>query len=94
MDRIDVNWFKKEFESYLKRYDVEYRFFEQGDLGDLSQVEFNSEGKGGEIDFWSSGWLNIHFVNYSTGDELINILLDPNQNEKKEYFMNQLKDLL
>ena len=90
----DVNWFKSEFEPYLKRYDVEYRFFEKGDLGDLYQVEFNSKEMGGEIDFWSSGWLNVHCVNYINGEELLNILLKPEQSKEKDEILNKLKELL
>jgi len=90
----NVNWFKKEFESYLKGYDVKYKFFEKGDLGDLNQVEFNSKERGGEIDFWSSGWLNVHFVDYISGDELFNILLKPDQYEEKDKVLNKLKDFL
>jgi hypothetical protein len=90
----DVKWFKQEFESYLKGYEVEYKFFEKGDLGDLNQVEFNSMEKGGEIDFWSSGWLSVHFVDYINGNELLNILLKPEQYEEKDKILNQLKKLL
>ena len=39
----DINWFKQEIEPQLSGYDVNYRYFEQGDFGSLSQVGF--EGK-------------------------------------------------
>lgn len=90
----DVNWFKSEFEPYLKGYDVEYRFFKEGDLGDLNQVEFNSTERGGEIDFWSLGWLNVHFVNYANGEELLNVLLKPEQSKEKDEVLSKLKELL
>ena len=90
----DINWFKREFEPYLKGYEVEYRFFEEGDFGELNQVEFNSKEKGGEIDFWSLGWLNVHFVNYSNGEELLNVLLKPEQSKEKDEILIQLKTLL
>ena len=90
----DVFWFKKEFEPCLKNYDVEYKFFKDGDLGDLNQVEFNSSDKGGEVDFWSSGWLSVHFVDYIKGEELLNILLKPEQYKEKENFLNKLKEFL
>jgi hypothetical protein len=90
----DFDWFKSEFEPYLKEYDVEYRFFKEGDLGDLNQVEFNSKERGGEIDFWSLGWLNVHFVNYANGEELLNVLLKPEQSKEKDEVLNKLKELL
>ncbi|SHL76420.1 hypothetical protein SAMN05443634_1231 [Chishuiella changwenlii] len=82
----DINWFKQVFESNLKEYHIEYRFFKDGDLGDLNQVEFNSKQKGGEIDFWSSGWVYIHFINYTNNEELMNILLKPEENKDKHLF--------
>lgn len=90
----DFDWFKSEFEVYLEKYDVEYRFFEEGDFGSLHQVEFNTKERGGEIDFWSLGWLNIHFVDYKEGKELINILLKPHQKTEKEIFFKKLQELL
>lgn len=90
----DLNWFKDTFESHLKGYDIEYRFFEDGDFGSLHQVEFNSNEKGGEIDFWSLGWLSIHFVNYTNGEILLNILLNPEQSDEKDENLNKLIELL
>lgn len=90
----DVDWFKSEFEPYLEGYDIEYRFFKKGDLGDLNQVEFNSKERGGEIDFWSLGWLNVHFVNYANGEVLLNVLLKPEQFKEKDEILNKLKELL
>jgi len=37
------------FEPTLEEYNVEYRFFKDGDLGDLNQVEFNSLEKKGNF---------------------------------------------
>ena len=90
----DVNQFKNEFEPYLRGYDVEHRFFEEGDFGSLNQIEFNSQKKGGEVEFWSRGVLYVHFVNYENGDELINILLMPEQDGEKEIIFQRLKELL
>lgn len=90
----DVNWFKSEFELYLKGYDVEYRFYEDGDFGALNQVEFNSKEKGGEIDFWSLGWIHVHFVNYVNGEELLNALFRPEQFKEQNEILNKLKELL
>lgn len=90
----DLTWFRKEVEPYLKGYDVKYKFFENGDFGDLNQIEFNSKEKGGEIDFWSSGRLSVHLVNYINGDELLNTLLNPEQQKEKDKLLSKLKELL
>jgi hypothetical protein len=90
----DVRWFKENFELLLAGYDIEYRYYENGDFGNLDQVEFNSDVKGGEIDFWSSGWLGIHLVNYSSGNELQNIFLNPEQTAEQEVALAELKKML
>ena len=89
-----IFWFKNEVEPYLKNFEVKYKFFEKGDFGDLNQVEFNSKEKGGEIDFWSTGWLSIHFVDYIKGEELLNVFLEPHQEEEKEDAFKKLQALL
>jgi len=45
----DIEWFKKELAPHLKAYELIFKFFEQGDFGSLSQVEFNSEKVGGNL---------------------------------------------
>lgn len=90
----NLEWFKKEFIFYLKGFEIKYKFYERGDFGSLDQVEFNSYKQGGEIDFWSTGCLGIHFVDYEKGVELMNVLLMPNQEVEKEIAFQQLKELL
>lgn len=90
----DINWFKKEVEPCLKGYEIKYKFFEKGDFGSLNQVEFNAEKQGGEIDFWSTGWLGVHLVDYINGEELLNAFLEPHQEEEKEKTLKRLQELL
>ena len=89
----NINWFKNEFIPLMKSgYKLEYSFFEKGDFGNLERVEFEGNGKGGTIDFWSLGWLSIHMVNYNEQTELLNILLEPHQ--EKESAFKKLQELL
>lgn len=90
----DLNWFKNEMISILNKYDVSYKFYEEGDFGSLNQIVFESPYKGGVIDFWSKGWLGVHLVDYVKGEELLNALLEPYQEEEKANFFKQLKELL
>jgi len=90
----NINWFKEEVESSLKDYEIKYKFFEKGDFGLLHQVEFNSDKRGGEIDFWSTGWLSVHLVDYIKGEELINVFLKPSQDVEKEEVFQRLLFLL
>jgi hypothetical protein len=91
---INFNWYKKEVEPYMKDYEIKYRFFEKGDFGALNQLEFNTKERGGEIDFWSTGWLRIHFVDYIKGEEQINIFLEPYQEEEQKNALKRLQLLL
>lgn len=68
--------------------EINYRHFLNGDLGDLSQILFEKGEKLGEVEFWSSGYVYICLVDTSTGQELINILLSPE--EKQEINKNLL----
>ena len=89
-----VAWFKEDVEPYLTGFEIKYKFFEKGDFGELNQVEFNSKEKGGEIDFWSTGWLGVHLVDYMKGDELLNVFLEPHQEIEKENILKRLRELL
>ena len=90
----DIIWFKDKIETKMNGYEIHYRFFSQGGFGSLNQVEFNSERIGGGIDFWSEGWIGIHLVEYSTGNELLNILLNPEQDVEKEESFNKLLQVI
>jgi hypothetical protein len=41
----NIAWFKNHLAPRLKEYNIEYRFFEEGDFGSLNQVVFNNEKK-------------------------------------------------
>jgi hypothetical protein len=85
MPRImDFLWFQEEVMPTLIGYDVNHNFFEDGDFGSLNQIQFNSIQKGGEIEFWSSGYLGIHLVDYENEIELLNFLIEPSRTEEKE----------
>jgi len=88
----DIEWFKKVIAPSLNGYEVTYKFYETGDFGSLNQVEFNSDNIGGNVDFWSLGWLGIFVWDYKRGKQLLNILLEPT--EKKVNALEELRSLL
>ena len=91
---MNIQWFKEEIEPILNEFEIKYKYFEQGDFGSLNQVEFNLPVKGGEVDFWSSGFLGIHLVDYLKGIELLNEFLDSKQIKEKENALIALQHLL
>jgi len=90
----DINWFKDKLAPKLQGYELGYRFFDEGDFGSLSQVEFNSKKIGGAIDFWGLGWLGIFVWHNEKEEELLNVLLEPHQDMEKEEAFKQLEELL
>ncbi|WP_146106079.1 hypothetical protein [Apibacter adventoris] len=93
-DIINIEWFKKEVLPKLNGYEFEYKFFERGDFGSLYQIEFNSEKIGGNIDFWELDWLGIFVWDNKKKEQLLNVLLEPNQKEEKEKVFKQLEEIL
>jgi len=90
----NINWFKSVIAPNLNEYEIKYKFFDKGDFGSLNQVEFNSTEKGGEIDFWNTGWLGIHLVDYVKGQELLNVFIEPEKKEEQEKALEKLQFLL
>ncbi len=81
----NIVWFKNEFIPLItKKYEIEFRLFKDGDFGDLERIEFEGNNKSGYVDFWSLGWLNIHFIDTQKKIDLLNILLQPEQVEEKD----------
>jgi hypothetical protein len=94
MDVKNIDSFKSELAPRLKEYNLEYKFFDEGDFGSLSQVEFNSSKIGGNIDFWGLGWLGIFVWDYQKEQELLNLLIKPDQEDEKKNAINRLILLL
>lgn len=90
----NINWFRVEFEPHLSGYETKYRFYEKGDFGTLNQVEFNKDDRGGEVDFWSSGHIGIHFVNYRNAEALLIAFLEPKDALRRKHAFEALRDLL
>jgi len=94
MSSHNIEWFKLEVAPQLTGYELEYKFFGEGDFGSLNQVEFNSSKIGGNIDFWGLGWLGVFVWDYQKEEELINVLINPDQEEEKKLAIDKLKRLL
>lgn len=59
-----ILWFKNTVAPRLASdYETKYTSASDGDLGALEAVEFNSEGKGGYVHFWSNGYIGFELVN-------------------------------
>lgn len=87
----DLNWFKDKIVPKIKRsFELKFRYFDSGDFGALSQVEFNSDKIGGGIDFWGLGWLGILIYDYENDVEICNVLLEPDEQQEQEEAFKKL----
>jgi len=87
-------WFKTEVVPQMEGFELTYAFLEDSDFGPMNHVEFNSESAGGEIDFWETGCLAIHFVDYLADDEMINVLWMPEEKDEQQKSFMKLLGLL
>jgi len=67
-----IQWFKLKIESSLG-VDFEFKYINEknGDFGDLSGVQFDSEKMGGYIYFWSSGVVGYQLYDYFKDEEIV-----------------------
>jgi hypothetical protein len=91
---ITIELFKEVVVPTLENYEIKYSNSKDGDFGSLDQIEFNSEKLGGNIDFWGLGWLGVFLWDYELDEEIMNILLSPEQEEEKQKVFQKLKELL
>ena len=91
----NLQWFKERFIQHFRNYDIEYRYFPEGDFGTLNQINFNSNKYGGTIEFWGRGYTYIMLYDYEHESDLINVMLLPNDKstdfiwQKLETFLNR-----
>ena len=90
----NIEWFKEELSPNMQGFELNYRYFDQGDFGSLNQVEFNSKKLGGNIDFWGLGWIGIFVWDYEKQEQLLNLLIEPNQEAEKKDAFKTLQYLL
>lgn len=88
----DIEWFKENVMSSMHDYTFNFRTYSEGDFGSLNQIEFNSNEKGGNVDFWGLGYVGIFLWDYQKEEEIMNVLLDPNQ--QKEQAFKELQNYL
>ncbi len=88
------SWFKEVMSLSKDIYEVKYSSHLGGDLGSLYRIEFNSEIQGGNIELWSLGYLGIHLVDYTSGVEKMNVLIEPAMDVEKKRNLESLRDAI
>ncbi|WP_218420068.1 hypothetical protein [Alteromonas lipotrueae] len=67
-----LEWFNINVKSLLvDDFELKYVDEKDGDLGDLSGVQFDLDKKGGYVYFWSSGYVGFQLVDYEKELEVV-----------------------
>lgn len=91
---MDAFQFDKEVRPLLKGYSVEYSTFANGDFGNLERIELQGFNKLATVEFWSEGWIGIDMYDCACDEQVINILLSPEDKDLvSEVFENFLDAL-
>ncbi|MEA5674283.1 hypothetical protein VA602_23475 [Pseudomonas sp. MH2] len=78
---MDAFQFNKEVKRLLKGYSVEYSTFANGDFGNLERIELESFNKLATVEFWSEGWIGIDIYDCACDEQVMNILLSPEEKD-------------
>jgi len=78
---MDSSWFDESVKPFLKGYSLEYSLFSNGDFGDLERIELEGFNKVGAVEFWSKGWVSIDIYDRALDDQVMNVLLSPEEKE-------------
>lgn len=76
---MDAFQFSKEVGSLLKGYSVEYSTFDNGNFGDLERIELEGFNKLATVELWSEGWVGIDIYDCACDEQIMNILLSPEE---------------
>ncbi|MFB3304738.1 hypothetical protein [Pseudomonas sp. AMR01] len=78
---MDGAWFDENVKRLLKGFSLEYSSFADGDFGDLERIELDGFNKLGIVDFWSKDWVSIDIYDCALDEQVLNILLSPEEKE-------------
>lgn len=76
---MDIFQFNEEVKPLLQGYSVEYSSFPNGDFGDLERVELEGFNKLATVEFWSKGWISIDVYDCACDEQIMNVLLSPEE---------------
>lgn len=74
-------WFNEHVKPNLKGYLLECSSFFNGDFGDLERIELEGFNMLGTVEFWSKGWVGIDVYDCTLGNQLMNVLLSPEERD-------------
>ncbi|NVZ53636.1 hypothetical protein HX792_25075 [Pseudomonas sp. B6002] len=76
---MQVDQFCDEIKSLLDDFMLERSSFANGEFGDLERVELEGLNKLVTVDFWSKGWIAIDVYDCPSEQQIMNVLLSPEE---------------
>ncbi len=93
--RFDKIWFDNSIRPLLDGWNIkEGTFHDDENIEYLNRIEIKKEDVGSDIEFYSSGMLEISVYNFKTGEELMNVAINSYALEEKKVTFNKLLELL
>ncbi|MEE4234063.1 hypothetical protein [Pseudomonas viridiflava] len=91
---MDGAWFNESVKPLLKGFSLEYSSFAEGDFGDLERIELEGFNKLGTVEFWSKGWVGIDIYDCALDDQVMNVLLSPEEKESVSHVFDKFVKIL
>ncbi|MCO6527152.1 MULTISPECIES: hypothetical protein [Snodgrassella] len=91
---MNIDCIKKIIIPKLKNYKLTYNSFPNGDFGSLERINIEGINKVAGIDIWSKGWLNIDIYDLVLDEQVMNVLLGPEEIKEKEDAIVKLLGIL
>lgn len=91
---MNIDCIKKIIIPKLKNYKLTYNSFPNGDFGSLERINIEGINKVAGIDIWSKGWLNIDIYDLVLDEQVMNVLLSPEEIKEKEDAIVKLLGIL
>jgi hypothetical protein len=91
---MNIEYFNENIKPLLKGYCFRYSSFSNGDFGDLERIEIEGFNKVGGVEFWSMGWMGVDVYDCSLDDQVLNVLLSPEEKELAEGVFARLLEVL
>jgi hypothetical protein len=91
---MNIDYVNKIITPKLKNYKLTYNSFPNGDFGSLERIAIEGINKVASIDIWSKGWLNIDIYDLILDEQVMNVLLEPEEIKEQEDAIVKLLGIL
>lgn len=91
---MNIDCIKKIITPKLKNYKLTYNSFPNGDFGSLERIVIEGVNKVAGIDIWSKGWLSIDIYDLVLDEQVMNVLLEPEEIKEQEEAIIKLLGIL